>query len=134
MVNSSTDRTDNNGSASLLSRLRDESRQQIPASASSFENYRQQEEESAREKRLRSLWKALPSARDEIIVWKGKGNNKDASDEGNAMERERREQLRRMYNHELMTRVGGGEARGVDYRTFVKVCTLLRCLSMEAYC
>ena len=92
----------------------------------SLESYRKQEAPIEREKRLRALWKSLPSASDEIIIWNAgqtdNGQKPSATWQANV---ERIEKLRKIYNQELMNRVGGAKAKPIDYKQFVQVRTLL---------
>lgn len=112
-------------SPAVPSRLSNETQHRQPQ-VESLERYRKQEGPVEREKRLRALWKALPSASDEIIVWNAgqpdKGRKPPATWQANV---ERMEKLRNLYNQELMNRVGGGKAKPIDYKQFVQVRTLL---------
>ncbi|KAG8820935.1 hypothetical protein FRC17_009975 [Serendipita sp. 399] len=94
--------------------------QQPPPAPKSLEGYRKLETEEERERRLRKLYKALPSASDEVIVWNlSSKRNKEKSGTTRALD-ERTEQLRNIYNNELMSRVGAKKAKPVDYNEFVK--------------
>jgi solute carrier family 25 phosphate transporter 23/24/25/41 len=111
----------------LLPTLRNDPAQ-LPAAPQTLESYRELEDAESREKRIHKLFKALPSASDEAIVWNRskskKGQTKIKTPEEQA-EDDRRERLRSIYNQELMNRVGGGKAKPVDYQEFVKVRTFL---------
>ncbi|KAG8777629.1 hypothetical protein FRC16_004087 [Serendipita sp. 398] len=103
----------------LLPPLRNDP-QQPPATANSLEAYRKLETEEKRERRLQSLFKALPSESDEVIIWNAEAQpNKGKNGTGQDLD-ERMEKLRNLYNHELMNRVGGGTATPVGYKEFVK--------------
>ncbi|KAG8830361.1 hypothetical protein FRC18_008202 [Serendipita sp. 400] len=103
----------------LLPPLRNDP-QQPPATANSLEAYRKLETEEQRERRLQSLFKALPSESDEVIIWNAEAQpNKGKNGTGQDLD-ERMEKLRNLYNRELMNRVGGGTATPVGYKEFVK--------------
>jgi hypothetical protein len=112
-------------SLAVPSRLSNDT-QHTESRAESLERYRKEEGPVEREKRLRALWKALPSASDEIIVWNAgqtdNGQKPTATWQANV---ERMEKLRNLYNQELMNRVGGGKAKPIAYKQFVQVRTLL---------
>jgi hypothetical protein len=99
--------------------------EQPPRTATTLAKYRDLEDEATRERRLRALWKALPSASDEIIQWNAKPQSENRYPSAAQINAERIEKLRNIYNQELMNRVGGSKAKPVDYNEFVKVCTLL---------
>jgi solute carrier family 25 (mitochondrial phosphate transporter), member 23/24/25/41 len=106
--------------------------EQAPRTATTLAKYRDLEGEAARERRLRALWKALPSTSDEIILWNAKPQSENGDPSEAQMNAERIEKLRNIYNQELMNRVGGTKAKPVGYTEFVKVCTLLRWNPMAA--
>lgn len=101
----------------LLPSLRNDP-QQAPAEATTLKSYREQESPETREARLKALWGALPKASDEVIQWSADSKHPVAATQTDA---ERIEKLRQIYNQELVTRVGGGKAKAVDYKEFVKV-------------
>jgi len=99
--------------------------EQPPRAARTLAKYRALEDAAARERRLRALWKALPSTSEQVIQWNAAPQSGSGHATAAQVNAERIEKLRHIYNQELMNRVCGGKARPVDYKEFVKVCTLL---------
>lgn len=105
----------------LIPSLRSDPPSKGPA-PTSLEEFRRLEPAHVRDQRLRELWKALPTASDEVILWNAAAGDSDNNRPrpGLKPEDERIERLRKIYNQELMNRVSGGRPKGLNYDQFVQ--------------
>src|SRR4051812_39566752 len=69
-----------------------------PRPAETLEKYRNLEDKTAKERRLRALWKALPTTSDEIIQWNGNSQSHNGTPTADEKEAERIQKLRSIYN------------------------------------
>jgi solute carrier family 25 phosphate transporter 23/24/25/41 len=83
-----------------------------------LENFRTSEGKQAREARLRALWRALPANNTTYTsTTKHTASKHDASPET-----ERAQKMRKIYEHELLSRMGRpkGDPKPVDWSEFLK--------------
>lgn len=104
----------------LLPPLKGDPAQKPPVSPN-LENFRNSEGKQAREARLRALWRALPA--NTTYGTSTRTSTKHATSKNDASpEAERAEKMRKIYEHELLSRMGRpkGDSKPVDWAEFLK--------------